>query len=418
MNNSEKTLKGRKLYIPQMSYESARCLSAAFQSIGVDAQPSPAGDALTYDLARRHLSGDECLPQAVTLGNFLKVTEDSEYDPAKTAFLMPTSNGPCRFGHYLQLTEKIMGKDEQDDLLVFSMSSSDGYKSIGEGAKELFRTGWRAVLASDILRKMLLKTRPYETEPGATDRVFAESLDRVCAALGEPGISHGMRLKKIVDALTETRDAFRNVPQDRSKPRPLIGIVGEIFCRLNGFSNDELIRVVERFGGEVWMSDVSEWVWYTNDEERLRLDQQGKHISLQMFGYKLKHAIMGHDEHRMMAPFKQDFAGYEEPEDVLEILERSRPYLPREGSHGEMVMSVGKAIWYHDKGAAGVIDISPFTCMNGIITEAIYPHVIRDLDGFPIRVFYFDGIQSSVESDVEIFMELAKNYLHKKQRKV
>ncbi|NOY61400.1 MAG: hypothetical protein GXO75_21005, partial [Calditrichaeota bacterium] len=113
-----------------------------------------------------------------------------------------------------------------------------------------------------------------------------------------------------------------------------------------------------------------------------------------------------------------DFAGYEEPEDVLEILERSRPYLPREGSHGEMVMSVGKAIWYHDKGAAGVIDISPFTCMNGIITEAIYPHVIRDLDGFPIRVFYFDGIQSSVGSDVEIFMELAKNYMHKKQRAV
>jgi predicted nucleotide-binding protein (sugar kinase/HSP70/actin superfamily) len=75
-----------------------------------------------------------------------------------------------------------------------------------------------------------------------------------------------------------------------------------------------------------------------------------------------------------------------------------------------MVISVGKAIWYHEKGAAGVIDLSPFTCMNGIVCEAVYPRLSRDLGDFPIRIFYFDGLQSSVESDLEIFMELARNY--------
>ena len=79
-----------------------------------------------------------------------------------------------------------------------------------------------------------------------------------------------------------------------------------------------------------------------------------------------------------------------------------------------MVISLGRSIYYQEKGAAGVIDISPFTCMNGIICEAVYPRVSRELDDFPMRVFYFDGIQASLESDIEIFMELARNYAEKR----
>jgi len=43
----------------------------------------------------------------------------------------------------------------------------------------------------------------------------------------------------------------------------------------------------------------------------------------------------------------------------------------------------------YSQGVDGIVDISPFTCMNGIVTEAIYPVVSRDHDGIPIRVFYF-----------------------------
>ncbi len=51
--------------------------------------------------------------------------------------------------------------------------------------------------------------------------------------------------------------------------------------------------------------------------------------------------------------------------------------------------NVGKAVYRARKGAAGIIEISPFTCMNGIVSEAIYPRVSRDLGGIPIRNFYF-----------------------------
>ena len=66
------------------------------------------------------------------------------------------------------------------------------------------------------------------------------------------------------------------------------------------------------------------------------------------------------------------------------------------------------------KGAAGIIDISPFTCMNGIVCEAIYPRISRDLGGLPIRNFYFDGTQSDLDRDLGVYMELARNYQRKR----
>ena len=53
-----------------------------------------------------------------------------------------------------------------------------------------------------------------------------------------------------------------------------------------------------------------------------------------------------------MASFRDDFAGYEEP-DIYEILEYARPYLPRDGAFGEMVLNVGKVVYLAKKGADG-----------------------------------------------------------------
>lgn len=407
---SDVSLLERTLYIPQMSYEGAAFMAAAFRSVGVKAQPSPDSDEHTLDLARKYLSGDECLPEAVTLGNFLKVTEQPDYDPDRTAFMLPTSNGPCRYGHYLPLAKKVFHDVRGENVMFAAPTSADGYGGIGDEAQNLVRTGWRALVAADVLRKTLLKTRPYETEPGAADRAYEQSLELICSVLEKRGLSNSQRMGQLVDAMLKTRRLFHDVPADYSQEKLIIGIVGEIYCRHNNFSNSDIFRLIEKQGGVVWVSDIAEWVMYTTDEEQMRLRRYGKRLSLQMFGSKLRQSVMKQDEHKLTDPFKEDFRGVEEPRHVLDILEAARPYLPREGSNGEMVMSMGKALWYHKKGAAGVIDISPFTCMNGIVTEAVYPRVSRDLNGFPIRVFYFDGVQSDVEGDLEIFMELARNY--------
>jgi predicted nucleotide-binding protein (sugar kinase/HSP70/actin superfamily) len=97
------------------------------------------------------------------------------------------------------------------------------------------------------------------------------------------------------------------------------------------------------------------------------------------------------------------------------VLEAARPYLPADGAFGEMLLNVGKAICLARRGADGIIDISPFTCMNGIICEAVYPRISRDLGGIPIRNFYFDGTQSDLDRDLGVYLELVRTYQRRKK---
>ena len=407
-------LGGRRLYLPQMPYGGTYLLAAAIRSIGFDSWPTSDSDERTLELGSKVTSGDECYPQKITMGDFLRIIEDEGRD--NVAFLMPSSNGPCRFGQYLHLIRSKFDELGYSDVPVISITSGDGYSSIGDYSQDLVRTAWRAVLAQDILMKLLLKTRPYEREKGATDAVYQQSLEEVGEAVSLQGVSHKERLAAIVPAMVRARDRFRAVPADYDASRPLVGVVGEIFCRQNTFSNFDLIRVVEEQGGECWLSDIGEWVWYTDDEQRRRFIDQGRRFSKDSAVRAIKNKVMRRDEHAMYGPFHDDFVGYEEPEDVRDVLEMSFPYLPYTGALGEMVLSSGKAIYLYEKGADGIIDISPFTCMNGIVTEAVYPSLAKDLDNLPIRTFYFDGTQGDLERDIGIFIELAHTYRRRKQK--
>jgi predicted nucleotide-binding protein (sugar kinase/HSP70/actin superfamily) len=350
----------------------------------------------------------------VTLGDFLKVVEAPGFDAARVAFMMPTTEGPCRFGQYSPYIRKVFRDLGHPEVLVISPTSGDGYGQLGGLGGEMKRTAWRGFVASDILRKLLLKTRPYAVDPGEADAAYAISLRELCVALEAPGLRSGERLRALRAALTRVRDRFRAIPARYERGRLLIGIQGEIFCRMNEFSNDNLIRGLEACGGEAWLSDISEWVWYCNNDQEHGLRHEGRRFSLAMLGAKLRDHVQHADEQALRGLFAVDFRGYEEPADIAEVLRAGTPYLPQAGAMGEMVISAGKVDHFFRQGADGIIDISPFSCMNGIVSEALYPRQSQEHAGIPIKNFYFDGKGEDRTHELEIFLELARAYQRRK----
>jgi len=398
-----------------MAYAGARLIAAAFQSGGLAATVSPASDARTLELGGLHSSGEECLPHKVTLGDFLKVCEQPGFDPKKAAFFMATAHGPCRFGQYAPYLKRELEQLGYGDAIVFSPSSDNGYEGFGEHATEMMQTAWMALVCGDLATKFLLKTRPYENRAGDADAAFDAAISDFQKILSKRGIRPRQRIGELSEAVVRVRDRFRAVPARYEKGRPMIGLVGEIFCRLNNFSNDETARRVERLGGECWISDIAEWVWYTNWTQGSKILLNQGWLNTDYLKFKIKTHIQRSQEHALLESLREDFKGYEEPHDVAEVLELSRPYLPPEGCLGEMVLSVGKSIYLQHKGADGIIDISPFTCMNGIICEAVYPAVSSQHDDMPIRMLYFDGTNTNTDRDVEIFLDLARAYQKRKR---
>lgn len=417
----------RTIYIPRMNYGSAFLMAAAFRSVGVKAEVLPESTPDSLRLAGAHTSGDECLPQRVTLAGILQVINQPGFDPARAAFLMATAHGPCRFGQYSTFFRKILNNLNCSEMMIISPTTSDGYSGFGINDNGFIRTAWRALVIADILLRILLKTRPYEQIAGETDRLYADALQRVGGVLAVPGCSHSHRMSQLVDALTEIRDAFRRLPLEAppacrndtlrragTGSKPLIGAVGEIYCRLDDASNDQIIRQIEAYGGEVWLSGIVEWVEYTNDEVMQNFRTSGRSFSLERAAFELRQFIQRKDEHALVHLFEDDLRGYEEAR-IGEILRRSEPYIPSYATLGEMVINTGRAVFLYEKGVDGIVDISPFTCMNGIVCEAVYPKLSRDHDDIPIKVFYFDGKARDWSQDVEMFMELVKDYRTRKR---
>jgi predicted nucleotide-binding protein (sugar kinase/HSP70/actin superfamily) len=406
-------LAGKTVYIPDLAEGSVEALCAALRWIGVGARPTPPPDARTLELGGKHTSGDECYPAKITTGDFLKIAEQPGFDAKRTVFMMVTTDGPCRFGQYAPFLRKVLRDQGHGDVHVLSPHGEHGYSDFRDFDNAFVRTAWRAVVSADILRKLLLQTRPYETLPGAADRAFRESLDDLCRTVEESCSDFACQMRSLTDALLRAKARFHAVPARFEPGRPLIGIIGEIFCRLNNFSNQDLVRRLEGAGAECWMSDIAEWIGYTNMEEVRNLQLAGRTYSWAMLKSKLRSHIQHSDEHALRSLFAEEFAGYEEPS-VEEVIELARPYLPFPGAEGEMVMNLGRSAYLALHGIDGIVDISPFTCMNGVVSEAIYPKLRRDYGGIPIRNFYFDGQQSDLERDIGIYLELARSYREKK----
>jgi predicted nucleotide-binding protein (sugar kinase/HSP70/actin superfamily) len=389
-------------------------MAAVFRSMGIESETTPPSDERTRELGARCTSGDECYPAKVTLGDFLKILETPGVDQNKVAFFMATGQGPCRFGQYAPYLRSILISLGYSGVKVVSPAFETGYSDFDEASSFFVRSAWRALVAADILLKYLLKTRPYEVTPGSADAVYEECVADLCHRIEAPFSGFDRQMETLRESLLRSRKGFRSLPVQFEEDRPLIGIVGEIFCRLNTFSNDELVRRLEEFGAEVWMNDISEWIWYTNSEQFRMLCLEGKRFSRATLAAKIRSHIQKKDEHELAAVFREDFRGYEEPGDIQEVLDYAEPYLPVGRCSGEMVVNVGKSVYFARKGLDGIVDISPFTCMNGIVCEAVYPRISRDNAGIPIRNFYFDGTQSDLERDIGIYLELARSYQRRK----
>jgi predicted nucleotide-binding protein (sugar kinase/HSP70/actin superfamily) len=405
---------GKKTYVPRMVEGTARALAAVLRSLGVDAEVTPHSNARTLDMGAKFSSGDECYPLKVTLGDFLQIAEQPGFDPKKSAFFMVTGHGPCRFGQYAPFLKGVLTQIGYSDVTIFQPSTEKGYSDFGESSTLFTRGVWRAVVAADILLKLLLKSRPYEVTPESADAAFEESLQALCRVLEITYASFDKQMEALCGCLLQARERFRRLPVEFDGSKPLIGVVGEIFCRLNEFSNNELVRRLEVAGAEVWMNDFSEWIWYTNADQHRRLQIFGRRFSMEAAEAHIRNYVQRKDERILLAMFKEDFRGYEEPHEIQVVLDGAEPYLPALGANGEMVVNVGKAVYFAHKGLDGVIDISPFTCMNGIVGEAVYPRISRDHAGIPIRNFYFDGTNSDLDRDIGIFLELARSYQRRK----
>jgi predicted CoA-substrate-specific enzyme activase len=397
-NKGNGSLSGKKVYLPYMT-DHAHALAAAFRACGVRAEVLPESDEETIRIGREHSSGRECYPLALTTGDMIKATRLPGFDPDKTAFFMPTGRGPCRFGQYNRYHRHVLDKLGLDRVEILApMQDESLHDDVRAVDKNFVLMSWRGVFAVDMLQKALWETRPHEKQKGQSDRVYQTALERLLLAI-----------EKREDLLPVMRQAYQDFISIEigERTKPVVGVVGEIYIRSNRFSNEDVVRQIEKLGGEAWVAPISEWLLYINATAKISALMNRSWREL------FKAYLTGHVQHRDEVRFLSSFNGrirsLHEPS-IEQTFRKASPYI-HHSFEGEAVLSVGKAIDYINRGVSGIVNVMPFTCMPGTIATALLKRVREDYNNIPLLNIAYEGQgDSQTVTRLEAFMHQAKAY--------
>ena len=142
--------------------------------------------------------------------------------------------------------------------------------------------GYFALVVGDVLDRLLWRVRPYEKEQGIMDDFMERSMHDMAASFEKYGAKKDF--DRILDHLEEVIEEGKSIIDPSIPPKPLIGIVGEIYLRSHFRSNQDVIRLLEKYGGEVVNASVAEWFNYTT-YDRVREAKRGLTLSLKQFHF-------------------------------------------------------------------------------------------------------------------------------------
>ena len=305
-----------------------------------------------------------CFPFKSTLGDL-----KNALDKGADTLIMAIDCGPCRFGFYASVQERIlrdMGYKnfrllplDQADLLNFNwvktLEELTGAKSLfkySKFVKAIFFFIKKAKLLNDIQTAEGL-FRAYEQTQGDTTRIVKNLLNQ----LDQTNSLSGLRKFKTI-----IKDTFNNLEVDRTRSPLRVGVSGEIHISLEPYVNLDVRRKLGEMGCEI-------------------------HQSLSLYDWVV---------HKFHLNYHRKW---------LEHL--SKPHIPMDIG-GEAQWVLGEYIDKARAGFDGFVHEYPFTCMPEVVARTIITNKLKKIYDLPIIFFSFDE-QSGLEgfrTRLEAFTDL------------
>jgi predicted CoA-substrate-specific enzyme activase len=367
---------------------SSEVVTACLRGVGLPAENLPAPDADALRRGRAYTSGKECLPMPLTLGSLLQRLEQVR-NGERFIYVMPSTDGPCRFGAYNLLNQIVLERlGWRNRLRIWSPKDTGYFDDLPAGTEMLMLAG---IIASDLLLQAKLDVRPAERDAGEAEaihqRFFREILAQV-EAVGRRGLALGPALWQVISGrLFGLREVLARAGSEFARAReprelPVVELTGEIYVRAVEFSNDFIIGQLEARGLRVHLAPQFEWLSYCGYVRRHR---DGRNRFMDDFSARVQHRI----EQAMFAAMAPHM-GWPVLPSVTETLAAAEPYV-NPALEGEAVLTVGGAreAWRRRQ-IDGVLSVGPLECMPTKIAEAQF-HRLSEREGLLSLTLSFNG---------------------------
>jgi predicted nucleotide-binding protein (sugar kinase/HSP70/actin superfamily) len=379
-----------------LTWKHERLVQGVFNNLNYNARPLPNITRADLDAGKELIDVGACCPTIFTTGslvNFLK-TEVATQGKQKTlddyVFLTAGACGPCRFGQYHESYEMALDGMGLKDFRLFLLAQDQLDQSAEKpGGLEInmhlsLGIVW-AILCGDILTDMEYATRPYEVNPGETDRVLKESADYLFEVFQKRPLrsnKYGMLAWHfisgyIADALRVVRKKFDAIEVDRLQVKPKIKITGEFWLQTHeGDGNYNIKRWLEQEGSEVMPPPVAVWLHYLLHTPIWRMEKKAV-VDRKV---KMKIAMVRGMEKLYVGTYNRfrkalGYVPHALP-DQEELKNLASPFFHYELRGGEGHMLVGKALHAHlHKHANMTCELSPYSCMPNTMSQGAMANV-------------------------------------------
>lgn len=394
------------LVIPSMGDSTTQCLAAAFRHIGIRTSALPPPGPKELSIGKGHTTCKECLPLILTTGSLINYLNEIRQEGEILAYLMPDTDGPCRFGQYNVFVKNFIRKNRIPDLALLTFSSSDSYGGMPPG---LARRAWLGLAIGDGLeavRAGILALAADRTEALAA---FCRARSRIVASIARD--SYDALMSTLREEMAGLASLKKKLGLDEVTR---IALVGEIFVRQDGFSRQYLVENLADKGILVRTTPITEWLHYTDYCFREGLNGP---ISLKKkLGLTVKKYVMGKDERLIFKHLA--LSGFHDGHtiDMDHLMMKGATLLNPELT-GEAILTISSALTEIGDETHGVISIGPFGCMPCRIAESILTYRLEEEKAFFSRSqghFWARNKQQlqlpflAIESDGTPFPQLVK----------
>jgi predicted CoA-substrate-specific enzyme activase len=376
---TEDEIDGKTLLLPNWDPISCRLIASNLIRHGVDARVLEENRILIQK-SLRHNTG-QCLPLNAIAQEFMEYIETHRLEPEKTLLWMAGSEIACNvrlFPYYIRsILDARGGGLEKAGVYVGNITFTDLSPHVGVDT-------YFAFLFGGLIRKIACKLRPYELTRGETDRTVSRAVEIAADAfLGK---------QDRVAAAREISTMFQEIQVDRTNPRPLVAVFGDLYTRDNDVMNQDLIPAIEQAGGEVVTTPYSDYLKMIA-EPYFRRWVMEKHYWAVLVNKALLGLVSFLDRkyYRIFESLLGDpYPVY--PRGALEILSRFNLQAQHAGESMENLVKVFSLLRLHP-GISLFVQASPAFCCPSLVTEAMGRDIERQI-GIPVVSITYDGTGS------------------------
>ena len=353
---TEEMSKTYKILVPQMSPLHFQLLDPVLNSEGYDFEMLPAPTREDVEIGLKYINNDACYPAIIVVGQLMSALLSGKYDVDKTAVIISQTGGGCRATNYIGYLRKALIDAGMKQVPILSLNASDMERQPGfKLTKSFLHRMIQAVVYGDALMQCVLATRPYEINPGSTDALCDYWIKKLRERITKANIfQYSKYIKNIIDD-------FDNLPVDKSKPRPRVGVVGEIYVKFHPSANNNINELIEKEGGEVVTSGLLDFFLYCAMDSTYRAKHLDGTWLSGFFGSLAREAL---ELYRL--PYAKAVAAsknFDPLQRMTKVAKEAAHFIDLGNQCGEGWFLTGDMIDLIEKGAKQVVCLQPFGCL-------------------------------------------------------